>query len=281
MNVRRLLVPTDFSDHATAAVRYAAPLAARFGSEVVLVHASATRPPFEALPGSNDAFVLTYEENDRLAGAALEDARAAHLEGVNARTRMAFGKPPAAILEAAHASATDMIIMGTRGRSGVARAVLGSVAEAVIRESDLPVLTVRCDSANDASRMARILCPINFSDAAAKAFQHALLFASAFDAELIALYFQEDGAADDDLEAEVERLRLWLGDVPLSVRLTCLAHRGDPTTQVNEYARTHGVDLVIVGAQRRRGGVTGLMRHAPCPVLTVPADAILLAERAA
>jgi nucleotide-binding universal stress UspA family protein len=285
--VRRLLVPTDFSDHATAAVRYAAPLAPQFGAEVVLVHATAQRPPFDPLPGSGDVFILTYEENDRLARAALDQARSSHLDGVDVRPRMAFGEPAEAILEAAHASAADMIVMGTRGRGGLARAVLGSVAEAVIRQSDLPVLTVRRDSANDASRITRILCPINYSDAAAKAFRHALLFASAFEAELIALYFQEDGSTEDDLEAEVERLRVWVGDVPLSVHLTCLAHRGDPATQVNEYARTRDVDLVVIGAQRRRGGVQttigsttdGLTRHAPCPVLTVPADAILIAER--
>lgn len=285
--VRRLLVPTDFSDHATAAVRYAAPLAARFGAKVALVHATAPRPPFDPLPGSGDTFILTYEENDRLARAALEDARSSHLGGVDARPRMAFGKPAEAILEAAHASAADMIVMGTRGRGGLARALLGSVAEAVIRRSDLPVLTARCDSVNDASRVTRILCPVNYSDAAAKAFRHALLFASAFDAELIALYFQEDGSTEDDLEAEVERLRDWLGDVPLSIHLTCLAHRGDPATQVNEYARTRDIDLVVVGAQRRHGGVTttigsttdGLTRHAPCPVLTVPAGAIRIAER--
>jgi nucleotide-binding universal stress UspA family protein len=284
--MNRILVPTDFSDHATAAVCYAAPLAVRFGAEVVLVHATAERPPFDALPGSRDAFILTYEENDRLARAALEDARASHLGGVDARTRMAFGRPAEAILEAAHASGADMIVMGTRGRGGLGRAVLGSVAEAVIRRSDLPVLTVRSDSANDASRVTRILCPVDYSDAAAKAFRHALWFASAFDAELIALYFREDGST----EAEVERLRDWLGDVPMSVHLTWLAHRGDPATQVNEYARTHGIDLVVAGAQRRRRGSVkstigsttgGLTRHAPCPVLTVPAHAVLIEEVAA
>ena len=139
----RILVPTDFSDHATAAVRYAAPLAKRFGAEVVLVHATATRPPFVPLPGSGGVFIPTYEENDRFAYAALERARSAHLGGVKAHTRLAFGKPADAILQAAHASAADMIVMATRGRRGLARVVLGSVAEAVVRRSELPVLTVK------------------------------------------------------------------------------------------------------------------------------------------
>lgn len=260
MTVRRMLVPTDFSEHANAAVRYASLLATRFDAEVALLHAA----------------------NDGRAEDALERTRLAHYTGLRTTATVVQGKPSDAIL-AASRNAADLIVMGTRGRGGVARAILGSVAEDVIRRSDVPVLTMR-NAAFGA--VTRVLCPINYSAAAAKAFRHALLFASAFDAELVTLYFHENEASDDDIEMEVERLRLWLGDVPLSVRLTVVAHRGDPATQINEFARTHAIDLVVAGAQPRRGAglettigdtTDALTRHAPCPVLTVSTGTVLIA----
>lgn len=287
LTVRRLLVPTDFSDCATAAVRYAAPLASRLGAQVSLVHATALRPPFDPLPGVEGPLIVSYEENDRLVISALEKTRAEHLSGVDVSVHMAFGDPAEAILETSRTSLVGMIVMGTRGREGLARALLGSIAEAVIRESRCPVMTVRETGEGGLPEgVTRILCPINYSDVAAKALRHAVLFASAFDAELVALYFMED-ASHADIELEVERLRLWIGDVPLSLRLTCLARHGDPTTQLNEYARAHGIDLVVAGAQQRRGAgirttigstTDGLTRHAPCPVLTVPAGTVSIAE---
>lgn len=269
LSVRRLLVPTDFSDHATAAVRYASLLAARFDAEVALLHATMLRA--SSVP------------DDRLVISALEQTCSEHFHGVKTTSQVVDGKPADAILAIAR-NAANLIVMGTHGRGGLARALLGSVAEDVIRRSDIPVLTMRNAAP---SSVTRVLCPINYSDAAAKAFRHALLFASAFDAELVALYFHESASSDEEIEREVERLRLWLGDVPLSVRLTILARRGEPATQLIEFVRTHEVDLVVVGAQPRRGagpettiGTTtdALTRHAPCPVLTVSTGTILIAE---
>jgi nucleotide-binding universal stress UspA family protein len=78
---------------------------------------------------------------------------------------------------------------------------------------------------------------------------------------------------------ELERLRDWVGDVSLPVRARVLVHRGEAAAQVMEYAGKHDVDLIVLGAERKGRGsksVLGstthrLTRHAPCPVLTVPA----------
>lgn len=228
--VRRLLVPTDFSAHATAAVRYASLLASRFGADVTLLHATTFRPtsiplPVEAGAGGGGALVQTYDDHDRLLLDALERTRAQHLQHVRTTTRIVDGEAADAILAATRDGA-DMIVMGTHGRGGLARAILGSVAEDVIRGSDVPVLTVR-NTAPEA--ITRVLCAIDRS-AAAKALRHALLFASAFDAELVTLEIQQN----------------------------------DHASQLREYARTHGVDLVVSGAT-----TNALTRHAPCPVLTV------------
>lgn len=263
--VRRVLVPTDFSSHATAAVRYAAPLAARFGARVALIHVAALHPPFEPLPESPGSFIQTHSEHDRLVIAALEKTRAEHLAGVDTTLQMVFGHPAEAILETSRSWPIDLVVMGTRGRGRLTRTLLGSVAQDVIRGSERPVLTVRRTGGEDVpGGIRRILCPMDDSTAAARAFAHALLFASAFEAELHALDLR-DGAYEGDLDAEAERLRLRLGDVPLPVRLICLARRGDPVTQVVRYAWSRRIDLVVAGAT-----TDALARNAPCPVLTVP-----------
>lgn len=288
MAIRQLLVPTDFSDHADAAIRYAEFIAARFGAHLTLLHAMELHPSADPLPlGMVSA--PGYEESERFALQALENCRATQMTGVvDSSTRVVFARSADAILEVSRSSASDTIVMGTRGRGRIAAALLGSVAEEVIRESDRPVLTVRrSESAGASRRIERILCPVNYTAAAAKALAHAMFFASAFDAELLALNFQEHApSSDDEIEAELERLRLWVGDVPLSVRVTCIAHHGDPVAQVSEFARSHGIDLVVLGSQQKRGGTATtigsttdkLTRHAPCPVLTVPAGTVMIAE---
>ena len=281
IGIRHILVPTDFSDHATAATRFAALLARRFGARVTLLHASgADLPSMAGLHGAPVDAAQTQARTLR----ALEGMLSAHLGDVDTLVRTMPGAPADAILAASRIDATDLIVMGTRGRGGLHRALLGSVAEEVIRDSERPVLTVRRSRPAVMPRVERILCPINYTVAATKAFRQALLFASAFEAELVALYLEEHGWGD--IENEVERLREWVGDVPMSVRLTCLARRGDAATQLNDHARTHGADLVVAGAQLRHDGletVIGsttdqLTRHAPCPVLTVPAGTIMLSQ---
>ena len=274
MTMRHLLVPTDFSDPAVSAVEYAAFLARRLDARVTLLHA------MELMPRDGEMQPVVragQEESERLARRGLEELHATLLEGVRTHARIATsGGPAAAILNTSRAAAADLIVMGTRGHSRLETALLGSVAAAVIRESDVPVLTVRPSAQ---PRIERILCPVNYSAAAAAAFQQALFFASAFDAELIALYFDEVNASNEEIESELKRMRTWIGEVPLSVRLSCIARLGEAGSQTSEFAQAHGIDLIVLGAhQTRRGPATtigsttdALTRRAMCPVLTVPA----------
>ena len=207
MAIRQLLVPTDFSDHADAAVRYADFIATRFGAHLTLLHALELHPSADPLP-LGIVSAPEYEESEKSALHALENCRSMHTSGaVESSTRVIFARSADAILQASRSSACDMIVMGTRGRGRIAAALRGSVAEEVMRESDRPVLTVRRgESSNASPRIERILCPVNYTAAAAKALAHAMFFASAFDAELLALYFQEHApSSDDELEAELER----------------------------------------------------------------------------
>jgi len=132
--LRKLLVPTDFSRPAERALQLARTLVEP-GGTLVLAHAI---PP---VLGPGDA---PLPDPSSEAWARDEFAKLAPaLDGVPAELDLRFGAPDTAVLAAAEAHRVDLIAMGTRGRTGLAHVLLGSVAERVIRRSPLPVVTAR------------------------------------------------------------------------------------------------------------------------------------------
>jgi len=144
---RTLLVPHDFSPDSAAALDVAIELAKEFGAAVHLVHAY--HAPIEmfspygvALPTSVVPEIRQGAE--RRLGEELEKVRSAGLSG---EARVREGQPPDAIVEIARSLGADLIVMGTRGRTGLAHALLGSVAERTLRAAPCPVLTVKAPGA--------------------------------------------------------------------------------------------------------------------------------------
>ncbi|PSP55432.1 stress response protein [Halobacteriales archaeon QS_1_67_19] len=138
----RILVPTDGSPETERAVEHAADLAVAHGAELhgIYVINSAT---FAGLPmetsweGVND---VLREEGE----SALERvAEIAADRGLDATTQLVDGSPSRRIVEYAEREGCDLVVMGTHGRGGIDRLLLGSVAEGVVRASTVPVLTVR------------------------------------------------------------------------------------------------------------------------------------------
>jgi nucleotide-binding universal stress UspA family protein len=238
------------------------------------------------LPLTGMALVEPYADEETHAAAALAAYRADLLsEFPESDGVLVLGSPAEAIVASSREGGADIIVMGTHGREGLGRAILGSVAGSVIQHSDRPVLTVRpIEDRPRPAGIARILCPVNYSAVASRAYRHALFLASAFDAELTVLYLEERGVVDHS--AEMNRLREWVGDVPLTVRASLLVDHGEAAVQVNDYALQHGTDLIVIGVQHKRrdtitviGTTTAtLTRHAPCPVLTVPGDLLVIEE---
>jgi nucleotide-binding universal stress UspA family protein len=120
---RTILVPTDFSDTAQAAVRVARTYAAALSAGVHLLHIAA--------------------RDEQATTALLTDEANAFGPGIGVTTAVRFGDPAHAIAEYARGHGIELIVMGTHGRTGVSRALLGSVAERVVRKAPCPVLTVR------------------------------------------------------------------------------------------------------------------------------------------
>ena len=138
--IKKILVPTDFSAPSRRAMDYAAVLAKESGAEILLLHV------IESLPYSvtDTLHVIDHRRAlEKTAGALLENLRDELGEKELAvKSRLASGAAYGEILKAARREKTDLIVMGTHGRTGMSHLLLGSVAEKVVRLAACPVLTV-------------------------------------------------------------------------------------------------------------------------------------------
>jgi universal stress protein A len=167
--IKRMLVPTDFSAASDLAFTYALDMASRVGAAVRLLHVIDDASFATAYP---DGF---YVESPGLRAQLIEEAtkrlesRAAKCAaaGIDATVEVAVGRPARVIADTAINRGTDLIVMGTHGRSGFAHLVLGSVAERLVRTAPCPVLTVR-----DTARVADTLATSAREDMLAAALPH-------------------------------------------------------------------------------------------------------------
>lgn len=138
----RILVSHDFSQRSEAAVAVARDWALALGSEVHLLHVvePVVYPEFYAVDVMPDEVLHRIEERSV---EAMKAAASAQLQGVAHTLEVVTGRAVDAILDAADPASFDLVIMGTRGLSGLQHLLLGSVAEGVVRRARIPVLTVR------------------------------------------------------------------------------------------------------------------------------------------
>jgi len=140
----RLLVPTDFSAGSERAWAEARRLAARLGAELVLVHVLVETPLFSEGPFTMKRARDVFDASRAWAVKTLGDwTTTAAAESIPARWVLRTGVPYKEIVGAAARERADLIVMGTHGRGGLDRALLGSVADRVIRLAPCPVMTVR------------------------------------------------------------------------------------------------------------------------------------------
>lgn len=142
--VTTIVHPTDFSEEADRAESEAVRLAQRLGAELVLLHISVETPLYgEHAFGMGDVKRI-YEAQARWADGHLATrAEALNRRGVSTRWMRRTGVVDQLITDTAREQAADYIVMGTHGRSGIARLMLGSVADRVVRTAPCPVLMVR------------------------------------------------------------------------------------------------------------------------------------------
>jgi nucleotide-binding universal stress UspA family protein len=144
IRLRKILLPTDFSDHSAAAMKYACELAAKFDAELHLLHTLETHR--DSTPAFGMGLALpTYVKESR---DAAEKALAGVLDpkwsiGRTIIHSIVEGSPILEIIRYARKHDIDLIVLATHGRTGLTHVVMGSVAESVVRSAPCPVLTVR------------------------------------------------------------------------------------------------------------------------------------------
>jgi nucleotide-binding universal stress UspA family protein len=135
--IHTILHPTDFSEHSGSALQMACALARDYRARLIVLHVT-VQPTIVYGEGVVPPDPVQVVEEAR---AYLD--RLAIPQGIPVERRLAEGDPPAEILHVAADSGADLIVMGTHGRTGLERLLMGSVAERVVRKAPCPVLTVR------------------------------------------------------------------------------------------------------------------------------------------
>jgi len=303
--VRRILFPTDYSRCAEGAYRHAAYLADRFSAELYVLHvngndvASSTRISTEGTGHLQITMADVYEDLGLPIPEPEPDYDLLELIEIT-ETEVNEGSPAEAILDAIHDDEVDLVVMGTHGRTGWRRGVLGSVTEAVSRRAPCPVLTVRpldaevSDRAWPPSRVLLAVDPAFDSDpeappTVAPAMRWAAHLAAAYRASLDLLYVTAPTPfGSERATQERTRLRKALGrlgnalceDVGTSLRVDVAVRVGAPADMIRTVAAENGTHLVVVGTHGWQGvkrAVLGsvaesVLRTAECPVLVVPND---------
>jgi len=141
IHLKRILLPTDFSDSASNALRYGVSFAKEYGAELVLLHVVET----VAIGYASDLFPVpmaeAFEEISAQARSELGSVAAkAREKGVNVREEVVQGKPSTEILRVAREQEVDMIVLGTHGKGVLDQALFGSTTERVVRKAPCPVL---------------------------------------------------------------------------------------------------------------------------------------------
>ncbi|MFN2596677.1 MAG: universal stress protein [Pyrinomonadaceae bacterium] len=303
---RNVLFPTDFSEHAHAALKYAAAFAREGAGRVVLFSVQEGSVPANLL--TLPPRVLEEPHNEWLKNLRRDvDAVLADplLAGLEVETRITEGDPAREIADAARALDVDLVTVATHGRGGLRHALFGSTAEEIVAESPSPVLVVRPPQREFVSHrdgrthvnINRVVLATNFRPSAEPASHLAAEIARAAGAEFHSLYvvgdfmeqladmFPESGSrALSDLRAFVA------GKMEAFAREAgggCQTHiaEGRPYEEIVRLATREDVDLVVTGTSTHEpffGGapvlgaeIERVIRNAPCPVLCVPAGRVV------
>jgi len=277
-----ILVPTDGSECAQAAVGYAEDLATRYGARVHALCVADSRT-LENAPQADRIEQERAETAERTCNELSES-------GLSVERAVRTDVPHEAILRYATERDVDLVVMGTHGRTGVERYLLGSVTEKVVRLSDVPVLTVKAGDDGDVTYpYTDVLVPTDGSEGAEAAIDPAVDIASTYDARVHALSVIDTMAMGVDVRSAaildaleeaarsaVETVEERATDASVSAVETAIQH-GSPYRAIRSYAEEHDVDLVVMGTHGRSGIERYLLgsvaektvRTSPVPVMTV------------
>jgi nucleotide-binding universal stress UspA family protein len=303
---KNILLPTDFTPHARAALKYAAAFARDGGGRVVLFSVQSAKVPANLLTLPERIFA--EQENHWLlelrteVRALLADPL---FDGLEVEPVIVEGEPATEIAKAVRDYDIDLVTVVTHGRKGLSRALWGSTAEEIIAEAPCPVLTIRppqhdfVEHRGDRTevRLNRVLLSTNFRPSSVAATQMAKQVASQTGAELhfvyvigdylelIAVMFPEGGLnALTRLRSYVQERMAQLARGNSDRTVTHIVE-GRPYEEIVRLAAGSEADLIVIGTSVHAsifGGtpvlgpeIERVVRNSPCPVLCVPAARVV------
>lgn len=293
---KHVLCPVDFTESSARALAHAAALTRWYGAQLTVMHVVPTFDPVPIRAGlAAPMQIVNPVPREQVVG---EIQLLLDRTGVAPTAHLVAeaGDASTTIVDQALKTKADLIVIGTHGRRGFKRLLLGSVAETVLHEAPCPVLTVSPQTAAataDVVTFKRILCPIDFSPAALQAFGFALDLARQAGG-LVTLLHVVEWLAEDEPRATAhfnvpefrshmvndarERLRSLVADESRDwVEIDHVIVSGRAHREILRAAKARAVDLIVMGSQGRGGMNLALfgstthqvVRNAECPVLTV------------
>jgi nucleotide-binding universal stress UspA family protein len=295
-SLRNVLVATDFSPAADRAIEHAADLARRHGAGLLLVHATPAPSSLEVPPWPAGIFASPADCEPAGSQELADEVERLAALGLTASGTCRPGPPARVILEEAARSGADLIVVGTQGRSGWQRFLLGSVARRVIEHAGCPVLAVHQGDAVRPAGPRLLLFATDFSVIAHRAARraaeilplgpqdqvvlcHAAYLAPAAvpeEASFSIPGFEQLVIVDANKSLEREARALEAAGIPCRKEMI----EGYPAEILAEHARALGADLIVTGSVGRTGlahlliGSTAerIVTIAHCPVLVVPPE---------
>lgn len=283
----KILVPLDFSDLGSRALHSAEKIAKLFDGKVTPFHSYLPLNEIDGGPymfGMSTPSVEDYDEiedalYDRLAELAKEEIDPLHIS----EPMISVGNPAQTIVE--EAKNFDMIVMTTHGRTGFSRFFLGSVAEKVLRMTNVPVLIVNQE--REITNLDRIMVTTDFSDHSKEAFPAAKEIAQKAGAKLevlnILTYDAEHEDEPDDTKVQLRKQRLnviekeYFHELGDSVETKLIISSDTPHEAILNYNLNNPHDLIVMSTVGRTGidylmmGSTtaNVVRHVKSPVLSI------------
>lgn len=283
-----VLVATDFSPASRAALLYALSIVRRYGAALYLAHI--VRPDTFHRADSDSAraaLAEAWREGQRLTTDLLVSGQ---LRGIPHKLLVAQGDLWEGLAPMLRQNHIDLLVVGTRGRSGLAKMLLGSVAELVFRQAPCPVLTVgprsNTESSTPDAGLRRILYATDFTPQSLHALDHSLSLAQHYQAHLILLHVTPEPAphGEPTLQNAQDRLRQLIpSDVGLETQPDFVLASGQPAARILQVAAERSPDLIVLGvthpqtgafAGRRWTVASEVTANAACPVLTVRAPGV-------
>ncbi len=282
--VRNVLIATDLSNQAEEVLRAGMDLRFAYGAHATILYVlprdEYVIAGFEAFAAARDAARRDLTELEVKLSSQHACAR-----GQDYEVLMAEGDVAECVFECARARHIDLIVLGTHGRKGFSKAIVGSVAERIFRHSEVPVLTIGPYAHNSAplAHPKRLLVPIDFTAATQHAAKYACALAREHQSELVLLHVIDEvpKGAMADLECLKHTVEQSLAELisceekPQHIRV--MTKVGKIVPSVLDAASELGADMLVLGVHTyprlldhlRLQNAYELVRQAPCPVLTV------------